>query len=151
YVVAAVLAKPNWGEVGASFFQPTINFQPVFLLALVALIGTTITPYMQLFVQSSVVEKGVTPRDYKYTRFDTVFGVIFSTLISVFIIVAAAAALHTKGQDVNSAADAAKALEPVAGSAATYLFAVGLFGASMLAAGVLPLATAYSVTESLGF
>ncbi len=151
YVAAAFLAKPDWGQVGASFFTPTIDFHPSALQDLVALIGTTITPYMQLFVQSSVVEKGITPRDYKYTRFDTVFGVIFSDLISVFIIVATAATLYGKGQDIKSAADAAQALKPVAGDAAQVLFAVGLFGASMLAAGVLPLATAYSVTETLGF
>jgi NRAMP (natural resistance-associated macrophage protein)-like metal ion transporter len=152
YVVAAFLAKPDWGQVGSAFLHPTISFEPTALQALVALIGTTITPYMQLFVQSSVVEKGVTPRDYKYTRFDTVFGVILANLVSVFIIIATAATLHVNGvTQVNSAADAAKALEPVAGSSATILFALGLFGASMLAAGVLPLATAFSVTESLGF
>jgi NRAMP (natural resistance-associated macrophage protein)-like metal ion transporter len=150
YVVAAFLAKPDWGDVGASFLKPTISFEPTYLQALVALIGTTITPYMQLFVQSSVVEKGVTPRNYKYTRFDTVFGVLFSNTVSVFIIIATAAALAGTGKTVNSAADAAKALEPVAGNGATILFAVGLFGASMLAAGVLPLATAYSVTEAVG-
>jgi NRAMP (natural resistance-associated macrophage protein)-like metal ion transporter len=152
YVFAAILAKPDWSEVFSSFFHPTISFEPTALQALVALIGTTITPYMQQFVQSSVVEKGVTPRDYKYTRFDTIFGVIFSDIISVFIIIATAATLHVNGiTHIDSAADAAKALEPVAGASATILFALGLFGASMLAAGVLPLATAFTVTESLGF
>lgn len=152
YVVAAFLAKPDWGEVGSAFLHPTISFEPTALQALVALIGTTITPYMQLFVQSSVVEKGVTPRDYKYTRFDTVFGVVLANAISVFIIIATAATLHNTGNSqISSAADAAKALEPVAGESATILFALGLFGASMLAAGVLPLATSFSVTESLGF
>jgi Mn2+/Fe2+ NRAMP family transporter len=152
YVVAAFLAKPDWGEVGMSFITPTIDFEPGALQALVALIGTTITPYMQLFVQASVVEKGVTTRDYKYTRFDTVIGAILSNAVSIFIIIATAATLHAVGTtEINSAADAAKALEPVAGAAATLLFALGLFGASMLAAGVLPLATSFSVTEALGF
>ncbi len=151
YIIAAFLAKPPWGEVGASFFKPTISLAPADLFVLVALIGTTITPYMQLFVQSGVVEKGVTPSDYKYTRFDTVFGAIFSDVVAAFIIIATAATLFAHHIQINSAADAAKALEPVAGSSATILFAVGLFGASVLAAGVLPLATAYSVTESLGF
>lgn len=151
YIVAAFLARPNWGEVAGGLFKPTISFDQAALAALVALIGTTITPYMQLFVQSSVVEKGVTPRDYKYTRFDTVFGAIFSDCVSIFIIIATAATLFSRHTAVNSAADAALALKPVAGEGATVLFAVGLFGASMLAAGVLPLATAYSVTESLGF
>ncbi|MEA2573545.1 MAG: hypothetical protein QOH93_843 [Chloroflexia bacterium] len=151
YVAAAFMAGPNWGQVGASFVTPTISFRPQDLQVMVALIGTTITPYMQLFVQSSVVEKGVTPRDYKYSRFDTVFGAIFSNLIAIFIIIATAATLHTRGIQIDSAADAALALEPVVGSGATILFGMGLFGASMLAAGVLPLATAYSVTEALGF
>ncbi len=152
YVVAAFLAKPDWGQVGVSFFTPNIQFEPGALQALVALIGTTITPYMQLFVQASVVEKGVTPRDYKYTRFDTVIGVLMSNAVSIFIIIATAATLHIAGiTNVKSADDAAKALEPVAGQGAALLFAIGLFGASMLAAGVLPLATAFSVTEALGF
>ena len=152
YVAAAFLARPDWGEVGKSFITPAIDFDPHELQALVALIGTTITPYMQLFVQASVVEKGVTPRDYKYTRFDTVIGALLSNAVSVFIIIATAATLHVAGTtEVTSAADAARALQPVAGAAATVLFGVGLFGASMLAAGVLPLATAFSVTEALGY
>jgi NRAMP (natural resistance-associated macrophage protein)-like metal ion transporter len=151
YIAAAFLGHPDWKEVGVSFFRPSISLKAADLAVVVALIGTTITPYMQLFVQSGIVEKGVTPRDYKYTRFDTVFGAIFSDVIAVFIIIATAATLYVKHIQINSAADAAKALEPVAGSSATILFAIGLFGASMLAAGVLPLATAYSVTESLGF
>ncbi len=151
YIIAAFMAKPNWGGVAGGLFHPTLSLNQAALAALVALIGTTITPYMQLFVQSSVVEKGVTPRDYKYTRFDTVFGVIFSDLVSIFIIIATAATLFTQHKQVNNASDAALALAPFAGPGATVLFAVGLFGASMLAAGVLPLATAYSVTESLGF
>ncbi|HEY0071801.1 MAG TPA: Nramp family divalent metal transporter [Chloroflexia bacterium] len=151
YVAAAFLAGPNWAEVGASFFTPSISLKPQDLQVMVALIGTTITPYMQLFVQSSVVEKGVTPRDYKYSRFDTVFGAIFSNVIAVFIIIATAATLHTRGIQIDSAAEAAIALEPVVGPSAGFLFGIGLFGASMLAAGVLPLATAYSVSESLGF
>lgn len=152
YVVAAFLAKPEWGEVGKSLITPSIEFKPEAIQALVALIGTTITPYMQLFVQASVVEKGVTTRDYKFTRFDTVIGALLSNAVSIFIIIATAATLHVAGTtEINSAADAAKALEPVAGPSATLLFALGLFGASMLAAGVLPLATAYSVTEALGF
>lgn len=152
YVVAAILAKPAWDQVALSFIQPTFSFQSGYLQALVALIGTTITPYIQVYEQSSVVEKGVTPTDYKYARFDAIFGVVFSDIISVFIIVATAATLYAQGNNtIGSAAEAAKALEPVAGQSASLLFAVGLFGASMLAAGVLPLATAYSITESLGF
>lgn len=152
YFFAAFLAKPDWSQVGLSLVTPTFPSDPAALTVVVALIGTTITPYMQVFVQSSVVEKGVTPVDYKYTRFDTVFGAILSDIVSIFIIIATAATLWVSGHtEVGSAADAAQALQPVAGESATIMFAVGLFGASMLAAGVLPLATAYSVTEALGF
>jgi len=152
YVLTVFLAPVDWHQVAASFVHPNIPLEPTALQALVALIGTTISPYMQQFVQSSVVEKGVTPSDYKYTRFDTIFGVVLSIIISMCIIIATAATLNAHGiTQINSAADAAKALEPVAGESATILFALGLFGASMLAAGVLPLATAFSVTESLGF
>jgi Mn2+/Fe2+ NRAMP family transporter len=153
YIIAAFMAKPDWGQVGTSIIQPKLNLEPMALQALVALIGTSITPYMQLFVQSAVVEKGVTLRDYKYTRFDTVFGVILAQTVSVFIIIATAATLFVQHgtTNLNDAADAARALEPVAGQGATILFGLGLFSASMLAAGVLPLATAFSVTEALGF
>ena len=153
YIVSAFMANPDWGQVGKAFITPNFNLNASGLQLLVALIGTTITPYMQLFLQSSVVEKGVTPTDYKYTRFDTVVGAIFGDLISVFIIMATAATiyLHNGSTQITSAAEAAQALEPIAGSFDMALFGIGLFGASMLAAGVLPLATAYSVTESLGF
>jgi Mn2+/Fe2+ NRAMP family transporter len=119
---------------------------------LVALIGTTITPYMLLFQQSSVVEKGIPRRHYGAERADAYLGAIFSNIIAAFIIVAAGATLHAAGvTDIETAQDAARALEPVAGRAAQVLFAVGLLGASLLAAGVLPLATAYSVSEAFGF
>jgi Mn2+/Fe2+ NRAMP family transporter len=108
---------------------------------------------MQVFVQSSVVEKGVTAEDYKLTRADVWTGTFFAMLIVFFIIISTAATLHTQipPQHIETAADAARALEPLAGRYAGMLFAVGLFGASMLAAGVLPLATAYSISEALGF
>ena len=106
---------------------------------------------MQVFVQSSVVEKGVTPEDYVRTRIDVWVGTIFAILIVFFIVISTAATLHKHGIQINSAADAARALRPLAGNYAEKLFAIGLFGASMLAAGVLPLATAYSISEALGF
>jgi Mn2+/Fe2+ NRAMP family transporter len=117
------------------------------------LIGTTISPYMQVFVQSSVVEKGVAEEDYNLTRADVWVGTIFAVAVALFILISTAATLHRAGQtrELESAADAAKALAPLAHGYAQLLFAVGLFGASMLAAGVLPLATAYSVSEALGF
>lgn len=151
YVGAALLAKPDWQAVVAQTVHPQLSANPTYLVLLIALIGTTITPYMQLYVQSSVVEKGVTPAEYRYTRVDVWSGVIFSDLISAFIIIATAATLFPIGKQIETAADAALALTPVAGPYASYLFGIGLLGASLLAAGVLPLATTYVMSEALGF
>lgn len=151
YIVSAFMAKPVWGDVARGFLQPEINFNAGYLFTIVALIGTTISPYMQVFVQSSVVEKGVTEEDYNLTRVDVWTGTIFAIGIAFFITVATAATLHPRGIRIESAEQAALALEPLAGTYAKLLFGVGLFGASMLAAGVLPLATAYSISEALGF
>jgi Mn2+/Fe2+ NRAMP family transporter len=151
YVGAAFLAKPDWGAVLRQTVQPQVEFSPSYLQLLIALIGTTISPYMQLYVQSSVVEKGVTPADYRYTRFDVYIGTLFAGLVASFIIIATAATLFPLGQQVESAADAAQALRPVAGRYAELLFGIGLLGASLLAAGVLPLATTYMMSEALGF
>lgn len=151
YIIAAFLAHPDWHQVLVGTLRPTIRLEPVYLFTIVALIGTTISPYMQVFVQSSVVEKGVTVDDYRPTRIDVWAGTIFSDAIAFFIIVSTASALFKYGIRVDSAADAATALRPLAGPYAGMLFAIGLFGASMLAAGVLPLATAYSISEAFGF
>ncbi len=151
YIVSAFLAKPNWTQVGKEFITPDFTFETGYLFTIVALIGTTITPFMQLYVQSSVVEKGMDREDYPIARADAIIGVIFANLIAFFIVVSTAATLHTQGIKLNDAADAAQALVPVVGQYAKYLFALGLFGASMLAMGVLPLATAYSLSEALGF
>ena len=119
---------------------------------LVGLIGTTITPYMQLFQQSSTVERGTARKHYGDERVDAYVGSIFSNLMSMTMIIVTAATLHAAGQtEIESAVDAAKALEPAAGKAAVTIFGIGLFGASMLAAAVLPLATAYAVSETFGF
>jgi Mn2+/Fe2+ NRAMP family transporter len=151
YPVAAILAHPDWGALAHGALVPTVHFDQAYLVVLVGLLGTTITPYMQLFEQSSIVERGVTRRHYGPERVDAAAGAIFSNLMSVAMIVATAATLYTHGATVlQSAADAAKALEPVAGSAAKALFAVGLLGASLLAGAVLPLATAYAVAEAFG-
>jgi Mn2+/Fe2+ NRAMP family transporter len=151
YPVAAVMAKPDWGDVLRGAFVPTIRFQASYLILLVGLLGTTITPYMQLFQQSSVVERGVARRHYGPEKLDTYFGAIFSNLMSIMMIIATAATLHIAGQTrLDSAADAARALEPAVGPLAGTLFAIGLLGASMLAGAVLPLATAYGVSEAFG-
>lgn len=151
YPVAAILAKPVWGDV-AMGFVPKIHTDTVYVTMLVGLIGTTITPYMQLFQQSSTVERGTARKHYGDERIDAYAGAIFSNIMSMTMIIATAATLHIAGKtEIESAADAAKALEPVAGATAQYIFGAGLFGASMLAAAVLPLATAYAVSETFGF
>lgn len=151
YPAAVILAKPDWGAVARGAFIPTLLFEPGYLVLLVGLLGTTITPFMQLFQQSSIVERGVARRHYGPERLDAYFGAIFSNFMSVMMIIATAATLHVAGQtELGSAADAARALEPVVGSAAGILFAVGLLGASLLAGAVLPLATAYGVSEAFG-
>jgi NRAMP (natural resistance-associated macrophage protein)-like metal ion transporter len=152
YPVAVVLARPDLGGVARGTFVPSLRADPNYLSLLVALIGTTVTPYMQLFQQSSVVEKGVARRHYGPERADAYFGAVFSNVIAALIVIAAGATLHVAGiTDVQTAEDAARALEPIAGTAAQVVFGIGLLGASMLAAGVLPLATSYSVSEAFGF
>jgi len=151
YIVSAFLSRPDWSAVAAGVVRPTFKLEHAFVFTFVAIVGTTISPYMQVYVQSSVVEKGATPEDYGKTKTDVWIGTIFAILIVFFIVVSTAATLHRSGIRIDNAADAARALRPLAGRYAETLFAVGLFGASMLAAGVLPLATAYSISEALGF
>jgi NRAMP (natural resistance-associated macrophage protein)-like metal ion transporter len=151
YVVSAFLVHPPWGTVAREIIHPHFELTSVYLFTLVAVIGTTISPYMQVFVQSSVVEKGVRAENYRFTRADVWIGTVFAIVIVFFIVVSTAATLNVRGEHVETAAQAARALRPLAGAYAELLFAIGLFGASMLAAGVLPLATAYSVSEALGF
>jgi Mn2+/Fe2+ NRAMP family transporter len=151
YIVSAFMARPDWSAVAVGFVKPTFSLGAAYLFTCVAVIGTTISPYMQVYVQSSVVEKGVTPEEYRKTKADVWVGTIFAMLVVFFIVVSTGATLHKFGVRIETAADAARALKPLAGPYAEKLFAVGLFGASMLAAGVLPLATAYSISEALGF
>jgi len=151
YILAGFMAKPDWAKVGKEFFSPTFNLDSGYLFTVVALIGTTITPFMQIYVQSYVVEKGTQKEDLGLARTDAIIGVLFANLIAAFIVIATAATLHVEGIHLHDAADAARALAPVVGPYAKYLFGVGLFGAAMLAMGVLPLATAYSLSEALGF
>lgn len=151
YIVSAFLSRPDWTAVAVGVVRPEFSFEYAFLFTLVAVVGTTISPYMQVYVQSSVVEKGVTPDDYSKTKTDVWVGTVFAILIVFFIIVCTAATLHKEGIQISTAAEAAQALRPLAGRYAEALFGLGLFGASMLAAGVLPLATAYSISEALGY
>ncbi|HKO43164.1 MAG TPA: Nramp family divalent metal transporter [Pyrinomonadaceae bacterium] len=151
YIVSAFLARPDWTQVASGLIRPTFSFEYMYLFTLVAVVGTTISPYMQVYVQSSVVEKGVTPENYSRTKMDVWIGTALAMLVVFFIVVSTAATLNKHGVRIDSPEDAARALRPLAGAYAEKLFAIGLFGASMLAAGVLPLATAYSISEALGY
>jgi Mn2+/Fe2+ NRAMP family transporter len=152
YVASVFLSKPDWAAAGSGFVKPHFSSDQFYLFALVAMIGTTITPFMQVYVQSSIVEKGIDKEDLRIARADVIAGTVFASLIAVAIVISTAATLNANGvTDLDSAATAAEALAPIAGSYAKYLFAVGLVGAAMLAMGVLPLATAFSLSEALGF
>jgi Mn2+/Fe2+ NRAMP family transporter len=149
YPVASVLAHPHWGTVVSNLVWPHFLHTKASLLLAVALIGTTITPYMQFYIASAVVDKGITPKTYPGERVDTVNGAILSDVVSIFIIIATAAVIGGTGP-LSSVSQAASALQPVAGAAALQLFAVGLLGASVLAATVVPLSSAYAIAETAG-
>jgi NRAMP (natural resistance-associated macrophage protein)-like metal ion transporter len=151
YVVSGVIINPPWGEVLVASITPTFARDADFLIMAIGVIGTTITPWGQFYIQASVVDKGITAEDYKYTFWDVMFGAFFTWLIAFFIIVATAATLYANNISIETAKDAALALEPLAGRYASMLFSFGLLGASMLAAFILPLSTAYAVCEALGF
>ena len=151
YVVAGLLSNPDWSAVGNNILIPQIDFSRDYLIILVALIGTTIAPWMQFYIQAAVVEKGLSKEQYHYSRFDVLLGSMITVVIMFFIIVATAATLHANGIQVNSAEDAALALKPFAGVYASILFGIGLFVASLFAAAILPLATAYFVCEAFGW
>src|SRR5215467_10413578 len=148
YVPAAFAAHPNWGQVTHQFVSPRIT-DAGYLFAVVTLIGTTISPYMQFFVQSSVADKGIHAGEYIYEKIELYSGTIFSILIAAFVIIATGAALYP--HTINNVLDAALALRAFAGQYASLLFGIGLFGASLLAAAVLPLSTAYGICEAFGF
>ncbi|HLH46087.1 MAG TPA: divalent metal cation transporter, partial [Acidimicrobiales bacterium] len=149
YPVAAVLARPHWGAAGAQLAYPHFLLTHGFVVLVVALIGTTITPYMQFYVAAAVADRGIGPDEYGGERIDTVAGSIFCNVISICIIIATAAAIRVRAP-LDSASQAARALAPVAGRFASQLFAIGLLGASALAAAVVPLSTAYAVSEATG-
>jgi Mn2+/Fe2+ NRAMP family transporter len=155
YIIAGALAKPAWLQAGLATITPP-NFHLLrnhdYIYLTIAVVGTTIAPWMQFYLQASVVEKGITPRQYKASRMDVIVGCIFTDVVAWFIIVACAATLYTAGHHkLDDAAQAAAALGPLAGKYAGLLFAAGLFNASLFAASILPLSTAYTVCEGLGF
>ncbi len=152
YIASAFLAKPEWADVGKHLLEPQIRTDTGYIFMVMALIGTTITPFMQVYVQSSVVEKRMDVEDLPMVRADVTVGTIFACMIAGFIVICTGATLHGNGiTSIDSAATAAESFVPIAGQYAKYLFGIGLFGAAMLAMGVLPLATAYSLSEALGF
>ncbi|MGD0589456.1 MAG: Nramp family divalent metal transporter [Bacteroidota bacterium] len=151
YVVSAVLAGPDWKVIGTAVITPTIQFDKEYIFTVLGIIGTTVAPWMQFYMQSAVIEKKLKVSDYKYTLWDVILGCIATIVVAFFIIVACAATLNVNGIKINEAADAAMALQPLAGALASQLFAFGLFVASIFSAAILPLATAYYVCEAFGF
>jgi NRAMP (natural resistance-associated macrophage protein)-like metal ion transporter len=151
YIVSGFLAEPSWGEVGVAMVSPPFRFDAPYIYLLIGIIGTTIAPWQLFFLQSSIVEKGVGVEHYNHSRWDAIVGCIMAGIVVFFIMVACAATIHPAGLRVETAADAALALKPLAGQYCSWLFAFGLFNASIFAATVLPLAVAYYVCEGLGF
>jgi Mn2+/Fe2+ NRAMP family transporter len=151
YIMTALLVRPPWGQVLQRTIVPTVRLEPDYLLALLATVGTTVTPWSCAYIQASVADKGVSVVEYPYTRLDVVFGLVVSSLVASFIVISAAVTLFENGIRVETATQAALALAPLAGPWAKQLFGIGLLGASLLAASVLPLATTYAVCEVFGW
>jgi NRAMP (natural resistance-associated macrophage protein)-like metal ion transporter len=151
YIVSALMGKPHWHEIGSSIVHPKMGINPESLAMVIAIIGTTVAPWMQFYMQSSVIEKGLKMRDYKYSLVDIVVGCIATVVVAFFIIVACASTLHINHIQINEAKDAAMALKPLAGAIAGQVFAFGLFIASVFSATILPLATSFYVCEAFGF
>jgi len=151
YIISGLLAKPDWPAVMHATLVPNFSWNPTYLAMFIAVIGTTIAPWMQFYIQSSVVEKGVKPRELRYAQADVVIGSFMTDIVAFFIIMACGATLYVHHVSVSDAGQAAAALEPLAGRYASLLFAIGLLNASLFAASVLPLSTAYTVCEAFGF
>jgi len=151
YIVSGIMARPDWSQVWRGLTVPTVSSDPGYIALVIALIGTTITPWMQFYQQALVVDKGLGQADLPYVRADTYLGAVMTDVMSFFMIVACGATLFPNGVRIESAAEAALALRPFAGRYATVLFAVGLLNASTMAASVLPLSTAHAVAEAFGF
>jgi Mn2+/Fe2+ NRAMP family transporter len=151
YIVSAFQAGPDWGAVGRALVSPSVDADPATLLLMVALVGTTITPFMQFYLQSAVAEKGIDEQELGLERADAIGGAVWTNVIAIFIVVAVAATLHAGGIRIENAEQAARALEPVAGHLSAIFFAAGLFGASMLAAAILPVTTAFVICEAFGW
>lgn len=151
YVISAVISKPDWNEIGRNFIRPTMHMNMSYISMVLGIVGTTIAPWMQFYMQSAVIEKRIRIEEYKYVVWDVIAGCVATVVVAFFIIVACAATLNKNGIVINEARDAAVALKPLAGAFAAQLFAFGLFVASVFSATILPLATAFYVCEAFGF
>lgn len=151
YVISAFLAKPDWAEVARAAVVPHVEVSSVYIVMMIGLVGTTIAPWMQFYIQASTVEKRIKVEELAYARVDVVAGSAMAVAVAGFIIITCAATLHKAGVRVDSAAEAAKALEPLAGHYAKQLFAFGLLAAGLFSGGILPLSTAYHVCEGMGW
>lgn len=151
YIVSALLGNPDWGKAGTALVVPHIEYNYSYLVTVIGIIGTTIAPWMQFYMQSSVIEKGLKLKDYKYTLVDVAVGCIATVVVAFFIIIACASTLNVSGTVINNASDAAAALAPLAGPLSSAVFAFGLMVASIFAAIILPIATSFYVCEAFGF
>ncbi len=151
YIVSAFLVHPPWGQIMVDTVKPSFDFKPSYLMMLIGVVGTTIAPWMQFYLQSAVVEKNIKVENYGASRMDVIVGCIMTDVVAFFIIVACAATMYIAGIRITDAKDAAVALAPLAGKYASVLFAIGLANASLFAASILPLATAYYVCEGMGW
>jgi len=151
YIISGFLAGPDWGQIRTEFFTPTLRFEPGFLTMAVGVVGTTIAPWMQFYLQSSVVDKGLKAEDYQYARMDVIFGSVIVNVVAFFIVMLCAVTIFQAGIKIETAKDAALALAPLAGKYCTWLFSFGLMNASLFAASILPLSTAYTICEAFGW
>jgi NRAMP (natural resistance-associated macrophage protein)-like metal ion transporter len=151
YIITGIIVKPDWSHVFEQFLHPQLSLQPSETTMVIGLVGTTIAPWMQFYLQASIVEKGIKTEEYKFARFDVVMGAVMVHVVAFFIILVCAETLFKHGVRIETAKDAALSLAPLAGKYCTYLFAFGLVNASLFAASILPLSTTYLICEGLGW
>jgi len=151
YIITGIIIKPDWNHVIDQFLKPTFEMKPSEMAMVIGLVGTTIAPWMQFYLQASIVEKGIKVEEYRYARFDVIMGSVVVHIVAFFIILVCAETLFKYGVKVETAKDVALSLEPLAGKYCTYLFAFGLVNASLFAASILPLSTTYLICEGLGW
>ncbi len=151
YIITGIIVKPDWNHVIEQFLHPQLSLNPPEMTMVIGLVGTTIAPWMQFYLQASIVEKGIKIEDYKFARFDVVMGSVFVHIVAFFIILVCAETLFKSGLRIETAKDAALSLEPLAGKYCSFLFAFGLVNASLFAASILPLSTTYLICEGLGW